>query len=161
GISCTNCEFGSGYARFSTEPRINNVAPNSPAAEILRPGDLISSVDGALITTEDGASRYINLKQGQSLTLLVRRDGQLVTARFNNIPGRCPSEDRARAAVAAGKAVARGFGGTVSAAPSMTRLPRRGVALAPTMAAGGFTSHVSRVIFGFGFSCTDCEPLKI
>ena len=164
GIICNNCEFGPGYARFGTEPRINNVAPNSPAADILRPGDVISSVNGALITTEDGADRYVNLKPGQSLTLLVRREGQLVTARFNNIPGRCPNEDRVRAATAVGEALAargigRGMAGGV--APSMARLQRRGIGLGPGVAAGGFPAHVSRVIFGFGISCSDCEPLKI
>src|SRR5262245_12475066 len=119
GITCNNCEFGRGYARFSTEPRINNIAPNSPAADILRPGDVISSVNGALITTEDGANRYINLKPGQSLTLLVRRDGQLVTARFNDIPGRCRNEDRVRAEYAtarAARAAGRGPGGAVISA---------------------------------------------
>ncbi len=178
GIECTNCEFGRGYARFSTEPRIVTIAPGSPAVGVLRTGDYIVSVNGALITTEEGANRFTNLKPGQSPTFLIRREGQLIPARFTSIPGHCPGmgED-VRAAVAAGNAVrARGQGGVIAATPrpgsqggalptpstppEVTRLrpaTRPGMVVGTPMAqAGGFASHVSRVIFGFGFSCNGC-----
>jgi membrane-associated protease RseP (regulator of RpoE activity) len=167
GIECTNCEFGRGYARYSTEPKVVSIAPGSPAVGVLRSGDQIVSVNGALITTEEGASRLSNLKPGQSLTLLIRREGQLIPARFSNLPGHCQTEDEVSAAVAGANAVrARGQGaGTTpvpSTAPTIRARPSAragglGRLSAPVVAQGiGYAAHVSRVILGFGISCSDC-----
>jgi membrane-associated protease RseP (regulator of RpoE activity) len=159
GIECSNCEFGPGYARFSTEPRVTSVAPGSPAMGQLRAGDLIVSVNGALITTEEGASRYTNAKPGQDLTVLVRRDGQLVTTRFTNIPGRCPSEKESRPAFASARA-RRGGALTpppVPPSPPGARVGGFGGRIAMAGPGPTFTlSRVSRVVFGFGISCSDC-----
>jgi membrane-associated protease RseP (regulator of RpoE activity) len=159
GIECSNCEYGPGYARFSTEPRVTSIAPGSPAMGQLRAGDLIVSVNGALITTEEGASRYTNAKPGQNLTLLVRRDGQIVTTRFTNIPGRCPSEKDTRPAIASARARR---GGAITPTPVPPRPPGARVGgvggrIATTAPGPTFTlSRVSRVVFGFGISCSDC-----
>src|SRR5688500_16058915 len=67
GIRCTNCMInapGTGLSRFSTEPVITSVEPGSPAADQLKPGDVIVSVDGNLITTTQGAYRFSTVKPG-------------------------------------------------------------------------------------------------
>ena len=167
GIECNNCEFGRGYARFSTEPRVASIAQGSPAAGQLRTGDRIVSVSGALITTEEGASRFANAKPGQDLIVLVRRDGELVTTRLNNIPGRCPSQERVGAAIAGrpgGRLIptpappgarAGGFGGTARGSAGGTRRGSAG-GTRPGSAGGVQLARVNRVVFGFGISCSGC-----
>src|SRR5687768_13525048 len=54
GLECSNCTMSSERMSFSTEPRITAVATGSPAANVLRPGDVILSVNGSLITTTEG-----------------------------------------------------------------------------------------------------------
>src|SRR5262245_31355972 len=53
GVVCANCVFsypGEGKpSLFATEPRISNIANNSPAAATLRVGDVLVSVDDKLI----------------------------------------------------------------------------------------------------------------
>jgi S1-C subfamily serine protease len=69
---------------FSTEPRIETIAPNSPAAGKLRQGDVITAIDGVLITTREGGRRLANLKPGVPVLLSIRRDG--VEMEVNLVP---------------------------------------------------------------------------
>jgi hypothetical protein len=75
GGSCTlNAPDGAGRAHdFSTEPRVWRL--DAPAAGVLRDGDQILAVDGALITTRDGGRRLANLRAGTSVALRIRRGG--------------------------------------------------------------------------------------
>ena len=58
---------------FSTEPRVWNIDAYGPAAGRLREGDVITAVDGALVTTPEGGRRLANLSAGRPVTLVVRR----------------------------------------------------------------------------------------
>jgi hypothetical protein len=100
GIEC-DCTYGSrtrsrdGRARiarswvFRSEPRVVGIAPDGPAAGRLREGDVITAVDGALITTRAGGNRFAGVTPGVPVTLGVRRDGRDMTVRI--VPGSvCP-----------------------------------------------------------------------
>ena len=68
---------GRGYTHeFSTEPRVNGVVDASPADGKLRAGDVITAIDGVLITTREGGRRLANLTPGVPVTLRVRRGGR-------------------------------------------------------------------------------------
>ena len=77
---------------FSAEPRVWNLDPRGPAAGRLREGDVITSVDGALVTTPEGGRRLANLRADRPVSLGVRRNGEemevrLVPAAGCNAPG--------------------------------------------------------------------------
>lgn len=73
--------------RFTTEPRIVRLRP--PAADVLREGDVIASVDGAPITTRQGGRRLARPDADVPMTLGIRRDGRTLEVRVNAEPG-CP-----------------------------------------------------------------------
>lgn len=77
GGACTvNARDGAGRAHdFSTEPRVWNLDADGPAAGVLRDGDQILAVDGALITSRDGGRRLANLRPGVPVALRIRRGG--------------------------------------------------------------------------------------
>jgi len=85
-LQCENCSFDthiladSGIGRrawdFRSEPTIGRVVAGSPAAGRLRGGDVITAVDGQLITTREGGRRYGMLVPGRPVALRIRRDGQ-------------------------------------------------------------------------------------
>lgn len=62
---------------FSVEPRLTGVTPGSPADGILRAGDALVAIDGALITTAEGGRRYASLEPGQEVRVRFRRNGRL------------------------------------------------------------------------------------
>src|SRR5262245_29223547 len=62
--------------RFFDEPRIDVVTHGGPADGRLEEGDVITAIDGALITTRDGASRLGHAAPGEAIVLTVRRDGR-------------------------------------------------------------------------------------
>ena len=98
GLSCTNCVFtapGRGEPiLFSTEPRITGVASGSPADDVIRTGDVLVSVDNELITTHAGGLRFHNLKPGDDVTIVVRRNGEARTYRLDNLPPICRTDRR-------------------------------------------------------------------
>jgi S1-C subfamily serine protease len=75
GGACTvNARDGDGRTHdFSTEPRVWRLDPDGPAAGVLRDGDQILAVDGALITSRDGGRRLANLRAGAPVALRIRR----------------------------------------------------------------------------------------
>lgn len=87
GGSCTvNARDGAGRAHdFSTEPRVWRL--DAPAAGVLRDGDQILAVDGALITTRDGGRRLANLRAGAPVSLRIRRDGSEMRVSVTPRPG--------------------------------------------------------------------------
>jgi len=59
---------------------IRQVADNSPAASAgLQPGDKIRSIDGISIDSPDDIARVIAGKQGQTVTIVVERDGRTIS----------------------------------------------------------------------------------
>jgi membrane-associated protease RseP (regulator of RpoE activity) len=81
GLKC-NCSFtvrrdGSQRQwRFRSEPLIMGVKGDGPAAGKLRAGDVITAIDGFLITTSEGGRRFAMVEPGQPVELRVRRDGR-------------------------------------------------------------------------------------
>jgi len=65
---------------FSVEPRITEIAPDSPAAHALQIGDRIVALDGALITTMGGGRRLANIEPDRDVTIRYRRDGRIGNA---------------------------------------------------------------------------------
>lgn len=62
---------------FSTEPRIAEIAPTSPAARILRVGDAIVAINGFLITTIKGGALFANIEPDRNVTIRYRRGVQI------------------------------------------------------------------------------------
>lgn len=73
--------------RFSTEPRVWRLDGRGPAARVLNEGDVITAVDGALITTREGGRRLANLRAGVPVKLGVRRAGSDVEVRVVPVEG--------------------------------------------------------------------------
>jgi hypothetical protein len=57
---------------FRSEPRVEGVRDDGPSAGRLREGDVITAIDGALITTRDGARRFAEVAPGTAVTLTWR-----------------------------------------------------------------------------------------
>jgi predicted metalloprotease with PDZ domain len=75
------------------------VAGGSPAARAgLRPGDVLTHIDGVSILTRAGARKFGSVEPGQKVRVTVLRDGRSITRELTL--GRRP-EARAAAAVAA------------------------------------------------------------
>ncbi len=153
-VSCTNCYFaypGEGQPTlFSTEPRIAALAPGSPAAPLLRVGDILVSIDDDLITTYAGGRRLSNLKPGESVTLGVRRNGELITHNFASLPAICPYDARVL-----GSRARAGFGrGKPGAAVA---IPAPKGSLTQVMPSRVFAAGLlPRASFGFGITCSEC-----
>jgi hypothetical protein len=61
---------------FRSEPVVGGVLRHGPSAGKLRDGDVITAVNGALITTREGGMRFSRMAPGETVTLRVRRDGR-------------------------------------------------------------------------------------
>jgi hypothetical protein len=174
-LSCTNCVFtapGRGEPiLFSTEPRINTVASGSPAEDALRPGDVLVSIDGMFITTHAGGTRFNNLKPGDDVTVVVRRNGEQFTERLEDLPPICPNDSRvpghnvspgeyASGARAGGaRAGGRIQGQYVDRPPVPVRPAEPTPAPAPpAQAMRSMTRRgpMPRASFGFSFECSAC-----
>ena len=73
-----NTSDGTNRWHFRSEPRIEEIDPDSPAAGILKKGDVIVEIDGMLITTRKAGKRFGNIKPDETVELTVRRKGELI-----------------------------------------------------------------------------------
>jgi C-terminal processing protease CtpA/Prc len=102
-----------GYVHtFSTEPQIVEVAADGPAAGRLQKGDMLTAIDGVLITTREGGRHLANLTPGEAVTLTVRRAGaemdvEVVPVRGCNMPSLTVTGGRDDVTVRDGRAPAR------------------------------------------------------
>ncbi len=175
GIDC-NCTIstpGSGKDwSFRTEPKITSLEMDSRAAAVLRIGDVITSVNGKLITTYAGAQELAGLKPGVPVVLGVRRDGQALTYALTP-ESTCPNDTRLLGIYAPGRppGVAPRIAAPGIVTPAETppatpqqSLPRAWGGYAPATAAPrGYAPRIPtptittpRVSFGMGLSCSDC-----
>jgi hypothetical protein len=82
GIECSNCSFtlhADGTDRqwkFRSEPVITGVKPGGPADGKLKAGDVIVTIGGYLITTQEGGRLFGAVAPGEPVTLRLRRDGR-------------------------------------------------------------------------------------
>jgi hypothetical protein len=77
GLDC-NCAFsvypdGRRRWRFRSEPVIRGVKDGSPADGLIESGDVITAIDGLLITTREAGERFTTVTPGQEVTFTVRR----------------------------------------------------------------------------------------
>jgi hypothetical protein len=133
GGSCTlNARDGAGRAHdFSTEPRVWRL--DAPAAGVLRDGDQILAVDGALITTRDGGRRLANLRAGAPVALRIRRGRAEMRVSVTPRPG-CNPPSLA-----------------VTATAARPETPERGSA-----EGRGAEDAGPRIYFGMELDCGDC-----
>ena len=159
-LECSNCSYRvsrEGEEQrwlFRSEPLIREVRAGGPAHGVLQSGDVITAIDGVLITTSEGGRRFGNIKPADTVTLTVRRDGRtrkvsvIATARCETYVPAPPAPARPTVDV-----------GPVPEAPpapeapeaAADRLPALPVAPGPLMREA-FPSGW----FGFGIRC-DCE----
>lgn len=135
GGSCSvNARDGAGYTHdFSTEPRVWRLDPAGPSAGVLREGDQILAIDGALITTRDGGRRLANLRAGVPVALQIRRGGAEMRVSVTPRPG-CNTPSLA-----------------VTATPGRPEAPAAGSAQGRADREAG-----PRVYFGMELDCGDC-----
>ncbi len=76
---------------FRSEPVLGSIVQGGPSWGRLREGDVLTAVDGALITTREGSARFSSLRPGQSVKLTVRREGREIPATVT-VGGICPEE---------------------------------------------------------------------
>jgi membrane-associated protease RseP (regulator of RpoE activity) len=84
GLAC-NCTVQTGGTpvwEFRSEPRVIELAAGSPAAAVLRPGDMIVAVDGVPITTEQAGRRFGAPEPSTPMVLTIRRNGGLQDVRI-------------------------------------------------------------------------------
>lgn len=147
-VVCVNCSISKTVngdsARFSTEPEITDVDRGTPAAEWLRSGDMVVSIDGHLITTTVGGFRFSSVRPGQPITLVVRRHGELITARFNAVQRPCSRQE------------------TIAGSASTSPAPPVGSARGQAAVTGNTApTYAPRAAFGFAISCSDCSQQPV
>ncbi len=77
GLEC-NCAFSvfeDGRRRWSfrSEPVVRGVKDGSPADGVIERGDVITAIDGLLITTREAGERFATVKPGEKVTFTIRR----------------------------------------------------------------------------------------
>src|SRR5262245_54300552 len=76
---------------FRSEPIVRGVESDGPTAGKLHDEDVITAIDGALITTREGSRRFSAIAPDQAITLTVRREGHEVQVPIK-VGGICPEE---------------------------------------------------------------------
>jgi regulator of sigma E protease len=67
------------YGVFSTQARVDEVLPDSPAARAgLQAGDLITAIEGRPVSAFEHIQRHVGTSVGQTLTFTVERQGQKI-----------------------------------------------------------------------------------
>lgn len=77
--------------RFRSEPVVRNILDDGPSKGKFREGDVITAIDGSLITTREGSARFSSLEPGQTVRFTVRRDGREMPV-VVNVGKICPEE---------------------------------------------------------------------
>ena len=162
GVEC-NCTIGPPGSKrtwsFRTEPKVTSLEMDAPAGRLLRTGDVITHVNGKLITTRAGAQELANVRPGEPVVLTIRRNG--LTQTYAVTPAAaCPTDTRLLGIYApdvpAGRAPAARAG---AGAQGTTPRPPRSVPTPPPppRAPRAPTPPVPRASFGMGLSCSDCS----
>lgn len=165
GIDC-NCTIGSPDAdnwAFRTEPRITSLEMDTRGGKILKIGDVITHVNGYLITTREGARALATIKPGQAVLLKVRRNGESLS--FAITADATCSDDVRLGIYAPGRP--QGYApkisgtspkpGVYSVTPRASGSGANVYTVAPSVLPA-LTAARSRGSFGFGLMCSgNCE----
>jgi len=76
---------------FRSEPVVRGILDDGPSKGRLKEGDVITAIDGALITTREGSARFSSLQPGQEVRLTVRRDDRELAVPIR-VGGICPED---------------------------------------------------------------------
>ncbi len=88
GSCVVNLRKGASFTHdFTVEPSVHGILPGGPSEGVLQEGDVITSVDGDLITTHEGGRRLANLEAGRAVVLGIRRGGAELSVRVVPAPG--------------------------------------------------------------------------
>ncbi len=167
-----NCAFSVGpngpmHYEFRAEPVIGDVEVGSPADGKLRAGDVITAVDGHLITTREGGRLFARMTPGTPVTLSVRRRGREIDVTvtpnnacfevFSGPPPRAPAPTVAPLA-----APAPPTSSTTTPAPPRrptvaTPTPSRPATLPPPPPPPPPPPNLSSGWLGFSIRCNDCS----
>jgi hypothetical protein len=161
GIDC-NCTISSPGSRrqwyFRTEPKITSLEMDSPAGKLLRTGDVITHVNGKLITTADGARELSQINPGEAVVLTVRRNGQSLKYAIT-AQSVCPKDTRLLGIYAPSlpQGAPPAPGAVAGAARAWT-----GVTPPPSGFVYGVAPKIPyrsapRASFGMGLSCSNCS----
>lgn len=157
GIEC-NCTISSPGSNktwsFRTEPKITSLEAGTPAGRLLRAGDVITHVNGKLITTHDGAQELADIRPGEPVVLTIRRNGLVQT--YAMTPDAACLNDTRRLGIHA-RETPTGKPGAVAGAQGAPRPPKSLSTPAPPVAARGVAAVIPRVSFGMGLSCSYCS----
>lgn len=141
GVDC-NCTITSpGSSKewsFRTEPRITSLNMESRAGSLLKIGDVITHVNGKLITTREGAQELADVEPGENVVLTIRRSGHSMNYALT-AQSTCPDDTRLLGIYAPTRAQGK------APTTSYSRInPTRPAQSAPT----------PRGSFGMGLSCS-------
>lgn len=154
GLECSSCSVGHSDPdlwSFRTEPRIVGVDAATRGGALLKSGDVITHIDGKLITTREGARAMGSVKPGQAVILTIRRNGEQLKFAIT-AESACSSPSRY--GIYAPTRV-QGSGSYAEVAPRASVSPLHGKIATPTPMAA--TSIGPRASFGFGLGCSDCS----
>jgi membrane-associated protease RseP (regulator of RpoE activity) len=158
GLEC-NCVYsiskeGERWWKFRSEPRVGSVRPGSPADGEIEAGDMITAIDGLLITTSEAGERFANISPGDEVTLAIRRGGDRVRLVALVAQAHCERLDITSVALQQPVVVLEP-GVEVDVVPTVEAVPVPVVEVAPLL-------HIAVKIrfpegwFGFGIRC-NCE----
>ena len=158
GVEC-NCTIGSRDPEqwaFRTEPKITSLELNTTAGKVLKTGDVITHINGQLITTREGARAMANIKPGEAVVLTVRRNGSALRFALT-AQASCPGDPRLGSYAPSwsdGQAP-RAYAVTPRPDAKPGATPRPSAAAAPVVAAAPLRTRGS---FGMGLMCSGrCE----
>ncbi|UCG88756.1 MAG: PDZ domain-containing protein [Gemmatimonadota bacterium] len=150
---------------FRSEPRIWEIEDGGPADGKLKEGDVVTAIDGHLITTAEGGNRFGALIAGEPVSLTVRRDGRELDVTITPV-AECKSVEHLRRPVKPALTPKPVVALTVKTSPRVAVVPAPGTpveaarlrAVLPRPA----PEHaiLPRGWLGFSLSCTDCKVGK-
>lgn len=173
GISGIDCDCTISSPRsghnwtFRTEPTITSLEMDSRGATLLRIGDVITAVNGKLITTKEGAQELAELKPGEGVVLTIRRNGNTQRIALT-AQSACPNDSRLFSIYAPGRAygeappvpsatMARPGTWSVAQVPTPTMPPAPTVYAARGKAGVEYAWTEPRATFGMGLTCSNCS----
>lgn len=168
-LRCENCsvgvdivaDSGRGFGRrlwdFRSEPTIGRIVAGSPASGRLRAGDVVTAIDGQLITTRAGGIRYGAIVPGTPVTFRVRRGDRELEVTLTPV-GECARVSVLRSELPAPAKAPR------PAAPPRAdvRPPREAPAAVPApRPAPPPRPWPSTSALGFSIQCSDCSLQRL
>ena len=150
---------------FRSEPQVGEIRAGGPAEGKLREGDMITAIDGVLITTRAGSRMFADVTPGKQVSLTVRREGREFPVRIV-ADAVCPEEALAGVMLVAPVAPVSPVSPTTPTAPEAPRAyetpepARRVYGERMPLPAIPTEEALPRGWSGFGLSCRNCggEP---